>query len=149
MGGLCNTHVVGWEIVVFAENAHVLAQFGLLDCCIFLHDGGRQQVDAVQGLASFLFDFDTDCCAFGNGDVSVFERQVGQTSGEGAETSFQDDFLSLYFSVADIGDADFRDGIMQGKSRCGVAFDAEALRSIVAEAIDLLCVRNADGKENV
>ena len=149
LGGLGNTHVVGWEIVVFAENAHVLAQFGQPDRCAFLHSGGRQQVDVVQGLASLFFDLNIDRGSFRDGNVSVFKWQVRQAFGKGAETTIHDDFMSLHFSMADIGDADFRDGIMQREPRCGAAFDTEALRSIGAEAIRLLRVRNADGKENV
>ena len=127
----------------------ILAQFGQPDRCAFLHSGGRQQVDVVQGLATLFSDFNVDCCTSWDGNVSVFKWQVRQAFDEGAETTIHDDFMPLHFSMADLGDADFGDGIMQREPRCGAAFDTEALRSIGAEAIGLLRVRNADGKENV
>ena len=74
LGGLGDGDVLAGVVGVFAVNAHVFLHSRLPDGGVALHGGGRQDVDASQGPATFFFDFYADRCAFRNGDVSVLER---------------------------------------------------------------------------
>ena len=136
--------VLGGVVGVFAINVHVFLQPWHSYSGIALHGSRGKYFDVTQGLATFFFDFDVDRCPFGHGDVAIFKRQVGQAFGKGTKTAFHDDFLSFDFPVVDIGDVDFREGIMQGKTSCGATFDAEALRMVGAETIGFLCVQDVE-----
>ena len=148
MGGLGNGHILGWEVGVFAENAHIFVQLWQ-PVGIVQHDFcGRQKVDALQGLAAVFPDFNADLCTSWHGDVTVLKRQVGQTLGKGTKAAFHDDFLSEGIAIVVAFNSDFVEGIMQGKPRGRAAFDAEALWRVGAEMIGLLCVQETIGKDD-
>ena len=81
-------------------------------------------------------------------NITVLEREVGQAFGEGAEAAFQDDFMPFDLAVVDVGNADFRKGIVQREACRAAAFYAEALRMIGAETEGPLGVQNAKGEED-
>ena len=144
LGGLGDGDVLFWEIGILPENAHVFLHLWLPDGGVALQSSGGQEIDAAQGLATFLLDFDSDCCTFRNGDVVVLKRQVGHALGKGAETAFQCDFLPFDLAVVKGGDGDFGDGILQRECCGGAGSGFEALWRISAETIDLLRVHDIE-----
>ena len=146
LGTLGDIHVVVGEVGILAKDAHVLAEGRGSGLSVHLQLCHGQQVDAVKHPRSLLVHFDAGLRALWHGDVIVLEREVGQALCGGPEAAFQRDFLSPIGSVFNVGNADFRDGVMQREACWRAAFDADPLRCIGAETIGLLGIGDVDGQ---